>query len=113
MAGGAMNPLCTVDELAEFGGRALTVDGVELAVLRTPSGVQAWRNVCPHQGRSLHFGPDQFLFTPAGLLVCPHHGACFDLKTGSCTEGPCKGASLTPVALRIENGQVWLSEPLG
>lgn len=105
-----MSALCSVDELAEFAGLALTVDGVELAVIRTPDGVQAWRNVCPHQGRSLHFGPDQFLFTPAGLLVCPHHGACFDPRTGTCTEGPCKGASLTPVALRLENGQVWLAE---
>ncbi len=107
-----MNPLCRVDDLADFEGRALTVDGIELAVLRTPEGIQAWRNVCPHQGRSLHFGPDQFLFTPVGLLVCPHHGACFDPQTGDCTEGPCKGASLTPVALRIEDGAVYLVESM-
>lgn len=107
-----MNPLCGVDDLVEFGGRSLTIDGVELAVLRTPAGVQAWRNVCPHQARSLHFAPDQFLFTPTGLLVCPHHGACFDPLTGACTDGPCRGASLTPVSLRIEDGQVWLAESL-
>lgn len=107
-----MKTLCHLDELPELGGRALTVDGVELAILQTPAGVQGWRNVCPHQGRSLNFAPDQFLFTPAGLLVCPHHGACFDPLTGDCTEGPCKGSSLTPVALKIEKDQVWLAEDL-
>lgn len=107
-----MSALCRLEELASFAGRAVTVDGAELAILRLPTGVRGWRNVCPHQGRGLNLGPDEFLFTPAGLLVCPHHGASFDPLSGVCTDGPCKGSSLTPVALRIEDGVVWLAEPV-
>jgi len=38
--------------------------------------------------------------------MCGKHGALFELGTGQCLEGPCKGRSLTPVALTIIDGEV-------
>jgi nitrite reductase/ring-hydroxylating ferredoxin subunit len=105
-----MNRLCDLDSLPEHGAREFSAGQGDLFLVRTPAGVNAYRNVCPHQGRSMNFAPGEFLFTPDGLLVCPHHGARFDPLTGECTDGPCKGASLSPLAVRIEDGAVWLPE---
>jgi nitrite reductase/ring-hydroxylating ferredoxin subunit len=52
-------------------------------------------------GRSLDFAPGEFLLTQRGELVCPHHGATFDLATGTCVEGPCRGDALKAVEVDI------------
>lgn len=103
-----MSRLCALDALPEQGALGFTVGGRAIVVLVTPAGPQGFLNVCPHQGRSLDFAPGEFLFTASGLLVCPHHGACFDPLTGACTDGPCKGGALTPVALAMRDGALWL-----
>jgi len=72
--------------------------------------ILAYHNVCPHQGRSLNYAPDRFLFDPNGQLVCPHHGALFDIRSGICLQGPCKGAALGKVAVSVEDGQVVLAD---
>lgn len=109
-------PLCRLEDLAEGAGKDIllpTPEGMRYIMLfRHGDAVRAWLNTCPHQGRSLSWAPDQFLFDPVGNLVCPHHGACFDLADGFCVSGPCQGAKLTPVATRVENGQVLLAESL-
>jgi nitrite reductase/ring-hydroxylating ferredoxin subunit len=110
------HPLCKLEEMPVASAREVTLptaSGMRYLVLfRATDGVRAYLNCCPHQGRSLSYAPDQFLFDNDGRLVCPHHGACFDLDSGHCVSGPCLGASLTPVATRVENGQVLLAEPL-
>ena len=103
-----MNRLCTLDELPEQGALAFSVNGRDLVVLLTPAGARGYLNVCPHQGRSLDFAPGEFLFTPSGLLVCPHHGACFDPLDGACTHGPCQGAALTAVHMVERDGALWV-----
>ena len=105
-----MKKLCEVDEIVIGAGREFRSAGGFLAVFRCPDSVHAWLNVCPHQARSLNFAPDEFLFTGEGRLVCPHHGAEFDITSGDCLEGPCKGASLAPAPVTIKEGAVWLQE---
>lgn len=70
--------------------------------------VRAYVNACPHQGRSLNFAPDHFLLTPEHQLVCAQHGACFDLESGLCLEGPCRGAHLQAVPIRVDGEEIWL-----
>jgi nitrite reductase/ring-hydroxylating ferredoxin subunit len=72
--------------------------------------ILAYHNVCPHQGRSLNYAPDRFLFDPNGQMVCPHHGALFDIRSGICLQGPCQGAALRKVAVHIEQGNVLLTD---
>ncbi|NND45569.1 MAG: Rieske (2Fe-2S) protein [Xanthomonadales bacterium] len=104
--------LCRVEDLAEGSGKEVLLprpDGMRYLMLFRHGGeVRAWLNTCPHQGRSLSWAPDQFLFGDDGRLVCPHHGATFDLSDGHCVSGPCLGASLTPVSVRVEYGEVVL-----
>ncbi len=104
-----MKKLCAVDELAEGSAKAFDTPGGGIVLLLTVEGPRAWRNVCPHQGRSLDFAPGEFLFTPTGLLVCPHHGACFEPGSGACTDGPCQGSALTAVPVTVKDGHVWLA----
>jgi len=81
----------------------LAIDGEEesLILTRVAGRVQAFRNVCPHAGRRLDWAPGAFLIDQ-GRLVCAAHGASFDMASGLCVAGPCKGASLTPVALATD-----------
>lgn len=104
-------PLCSLAEIGE-GGKEIRIEGDAgpqwLMIFHRNGDLTAWRNVCPHQGRALNWAPDRFLFSPDGLLVCSHHGASFELPSGLCLDGPCKGANLTPVAVTVEDGTVYL-----
>jgi len=87
-------------------GKAVTVGNGEytdgLIVMRHVDGVSAWLNVCPHQGRMLNYAPGKLLQTDDGNIVCAAHGAVFDQRSGDCVAGPCKGACLRAVAVRID-----------
>lgn len=89
---------------------AVPGDGAQALILyRDGSRVTAWCNVCPHAGRRLDWAPGQFLRSRDGALVCAVHGATFDLTSGECTAGPCRGQTLGAVAVELRDGGVWLS----
>ena len=72
-----------------------------LVLLRAGDSLRAWLNVCPHAGRRLDWAPGKFL-VDQGRLVCAAHGASFELGAGECVAGPCRGASLTAVAVVVD-----------
>ena len=78
------------------------VDGEPQSIVLRRSGdrVQAWLNICPHAGRRLDYAPGKFLLDQ-GRLVCAAHGASFELDQGVCVAGPCRGASLVPLAVAV------------
>lgn len=86
------------------------IDGSAQSLLLVRHGgqVRGWRNVCPHAGRRLDWAPGKFLLSRTGALVCPAHGATFDLHDGHCLSGPCRGQWLQAVALQVRDGQVVL-----
>lgn len=80
-------------------------DGTEkpwpIVVVRWGRQVFGYVNKCPHDGVNLDWERQQFL-DPNGIrLMCGKHGALFELGTGMCLEGPCKGRALQPVPLGI------------
>ena len=85
-------------------------DAESLVVYRDADDVRAWLNICPHAGRRLDWAPGQFLKSRDGHLVCAAHGASFDLSDGTCVAGPCAGASLRSVAVRVEHGEVLIED---
>lgn len=107
--------LSTLDRLAD--GALVECEGVvdgvaeSLIVRRNGTDVHAWLNVCPHAGRRLDWAPGRFLVGKDGLLVCAVHGASFELPSGACVAGPCRGESLRAVPVRVEDGAVWIDEP--
>ncbi|MCM2355602.1 MAG: Rieske (2Fe-2S) protein, partial [Arenimonas sp.] len=68
---------------------------------RAGDSLRAWLNICPHAGRRLDWAPGKFL-VDQGRLVCAAHGASFELGAGVCVAGPCRGASLTAVAVAVD-----------
>lgn len=87
-------------------------DAESLIVRRSGGEVHAWLNVCPHAGRRLDWAPGQFLLSREGHLVCAAHGASFELPSGTCVAGPCRGQSLRAITLAVRDDGVWLEEPL-
>ncbi len=80
-----------------------------LFVVRWGNRVFGYINRCPHTGVNLDWERDQFL-DPSGLrLMCGKHGALFDIGTGHCVEGPCKGQALESVSVAVIDGDVCVS----
>ena len=86
-------------------------DGVErpwpIVVVRWGKQVFGYLNKCPHDGVNLDWERNQFLEPNYGIrLMCGKHGALFELGTGICVDGPCKGRSLTPVPLAVIDNEI-------
>jgi nitrite reductase/ring-hydroxylating ferredoxin subunit len=77
-----------------------------IIVVRWGRQVFGYVNKCPHDGVNLDWERNQFLDPNGVRLMCGKHGALFELGTGACVDGPCKGAGLTPVALTVLDGDI-------
>ena len=89
--------LCALD--VDIGGERESI-----IVHRVGNRVDAWLNICPHQGRRLDYAPGKFLID-RDRLVCAAHGASFRLADGRCVSGPCLGSSLRRVAVQEVGGE--------
>ena len=102
--------ICASEALAD-GGKGvrfeLSAHSTGFAV-RHFGRVHAFVNRCPHGGTELDWQPGEF-FEDSGLyLICSTHGALFEPGNGFCVAGPCRGASLEPLAVCERAGQVIL-----
>jgi len=107
--------ICSMNDIPSQKARGFQLMRVEddgtkrpwsILVVRWGRQVFGYVNKCPHDGVNLDWERNQF-FDPSGIrLMCGKHGALFELGTGQCLEGPCKGRGLTPVALTIIDGEV-------
>jgi nitrite reductase/ring-hydroxylating ferredoxin subunit len=82
----------------------------EVMVLREASGrIVAYRNLCRHLPVPLDGGTGELLTDDGAHLICGTHGALYRLGDGLCVEGPCEGASLEPLCVRVEAGRIYVS----
>jgi len=88
----AARPVVVADELQEGAGKALTVNGTEVAVFRCGNQLHALENRCPHAAGSLADGT-----VDGDEVICPLHGYRFNIRTGACSTDPALRAK--PVAL--------------
>lgn len=79
-----------------------------IVIVRWGRQVFGYENRCPHHGSPLDWERNQFLDSNNTRLMCGKHGALFELHTGTCLDGPCKGDSLTPVALAVLEDEICL-----
>ena len=68
--------------------------------------VRAFVNRCPHAGTELDWNPGEFFDETQLYLMCATHGALFEPGNGHCVAGPCRGASLEPLAVAERDGKV-------
>jgi len=104
--------LCPLEVIGDPGAKGLTLETPEgrreIVVVRRLGHVFAYENACPHIGTPLDFLPDRFLTQDGRHLLCSTHGALFEIATGFCIHGPCRGRSLKPVPVAVRAGQVVL-----
>lgn len=116
VAGWGEWPVCHLHELADPGARGFLVGDGDWPfrgfVVRSGDSVFAYANVCPHARHPLDMLPDEFLAQDGGVIRCASHGALFTPDTGECIAGPCVGARLMSLALRLnEDGTVLVRAP--
>ena len=76
-------------------------DGIVL--INFAGALTAFRNSCLHQDMPIHAG----YLARDGVLLCPWHNWCYDVKNGACLTAP--GAQLEQYVVRIEGDRVWVN----
>lgn len=98
--------LLAEDELWIGEMRGVVARGERLLVVRLEEQVCVYHDRCPHQGYPLSEGKLE-----QGIITCRVHEHRFDAATGAGVNP--RGSCLTPLASRIENGQLLVElEPL-
>ena len=75
--------VANLDQLHGDGPHALSGNGFDVVVVRTPAGLRAFEGRCPHQGALLGEGE-----LDGDKLVCRNHRWCFSVDTGQREGGP-------------------------
>jgi nitrite reductase/ring-hydroxylating ferredoxin subunit len=83
MKAGPFVRAANLDELKGSGPFALSANGVDVVVIRTPSGLRAFEGRCPHQGALLGEGE-----LDGDRLVCRNHRWRFKVDSGRRDGGP-------------------------
>ena len=97
--------VAAADEIPVGRGRAVTLEGLELAIFNEGQGrFYACSAACPHEGGPLADGA-----LVGGTIVCPWHGFDFDSRSGTCQVDPELSVSVYPV--RVEGGEVLVELP--
>ncbi|RQS60976.1 Rieske (2Fe-2S) protein [Burkholderia sp. Bp8963] len=108
--GGALCVAGAAHDAAPTDADAGSPDSADVVVLRRSDEAWAYRNVCPHFSIPLNYEPGTFWTYDAQWLMCAHHSAMFRFEDGRCVDGPCEGAGLTAVPVRIVGRQVFQSD---
>ena len=91
-----------VADLAATGRHVCELAGRSILLCRTGGEIVAVSNSCTHLGQPLEKGRIM-----SGRIYCPHHSACFDLRTGEAMSGPAV-TRLPCYPVRVETGRVWI-----
>ncbi|HEX5139373.1 MAG TPA: Rieske (2Fe-2S) protein [Dehalococcoidia bacterium] len=81
------------------------VGGKAVVVTRANGRFYALSDVCTHSGFTITPGT-----TDGETLLCPVHGAVFNIETGEPVEGPA-GDPLPVYSVRIEGDEVFVGQP--
>lgn len=99
--------LCRLEDIPDGEGRGFEVDsGEDILVVRRGDQAYGYLNICPHAASPLDWVENQFMNLDKSHILCATHGAEFRIEDGFCVLGPCRGRSLTPVAITIRGGEV-------
>lgn len=69
-------------------------------------GIYGYVNRCRHISLSLDWVDNQFFTEDRRYLMCANHGAMYEPTSGECQWGPCFGAFLQKVPLKISGRKI-------
>ncbi|HMN26923.1 MAG TPA: non-heme iron oxygenase ferredoxin subunit [Caldilineaceae bacterium] len=98
--------VAVVDEIPVGGRKLVEVDSVQVALFNLDGTIYAIEDVCTHDGGPLIEG----VLVNGCEIMCPRHGARFDIRTGAALSLPAFEPTNT-YAVRIEGNEVWLASP--
>ncbi|MEJ2043588.1 MAG: Rieske (2Fe-2S) protein [Reinekea sp.] len=103
-----MTELCAVSDLNEGSSIGFHSHRGPVFIVFYDGQIHIYKNRCPHRETNLEFLENQFLDDEGQLIQCSMHGALFEIKTGRCLSGPCRGDSLSKLDFKIQNGKIIL-----
>jgi anthranilate 1,2-dioxygenase ferredoxin component len=98
------HPLIADSELAVDGLHAMLANGWHVLIARNADGLFAMNDRCTHQASRLSTGRMR-----RGSIMCPLHGARFDMASGKCLGGAYRDLRTFPV--RITDGMIEVALP--
>jgi anthranilate 1,2-dioxygenase ferredoxin component len=96
--------ITTEQGFPEDGKYAAVVGGWHILIARTETGFVAFNDRCPHAASPLSSGRVR-----RGSIMCPLHGARFDLQNGQCIGGAYSPLKSFPV--RVNDGSIEVALP--
>jgi len=103
--------LCALDQLiASDKTSALLSNDQNFIVIRDSGNIFVYKNSCPHLNKQLATKSVDILDDGLDFIRCARHNALFTLDRGKCIMGPCRTQSLSKVAYRIFDKQLFVSE---
>jgi nitrite reductase/ring-hydroxylating ferredoxin subunit len=100
-----VHAICRLDELELDTGRSFTVAGHAIGVFRLDDGVYALHDRCTHGNGRLSDG-----YVDQGLIECPLHAGCFDIRSGRARSAPAT-IDVRSYPVRVEDGTVLVELP--
>lgn len=88
------------DEIAPGAYRVVDVDDLMIAVINVAGAFYAIQDVCTHDGSELTGGDIE-----GEEIICPRHGARFNIKNGAVLEGPAY-EDVPTFPVRIQDGMI-------
>lgn len=102
--------LCRVEDIPDGGSLTAAVAARPVILLRRGEAVWGYLNRCPHFSVTLETARGTVLTYEGQVLMCAHHSALFRFEDGLCIEGPCLGAALDALPLRVEEGCIYAGD---
>ena len=96
--------VASIEQVPRGGYKVIYFRNKEIVILNHNNRYYALDNLCPHRQAALCHGE-----ISDGALVCPWHGARFELETGKGLPGPHQ-TDIGSYTVTSENGDILLSE---
>lgn len=77
-------------------------------VVRMHGRAYGYVNRCAHVPVELDWEEGNFFDLSRTYLICSTHGAHYEINTGRCAMGPCKGKFLNPLKIVEHDGNIYL-----
>jgi 3-phenylpropionate/trans-cinnamate dioxygenase ferredoxin subunit len=99
--------VATLAEIPPGKSKLVEIEDVRVALFNLEGQVYAIEDVCTHDGGPLVEG----LILNQCEVMCPRHGARFDIRTGKALSFPAFEPT-NSYAVRIQNDEVWIESPI-
>ena len=99
--------VATVNDIPDGGSKLVEVDDVRVALFKLEDGIYAIEDVCTHDGGPLVEGE----VLDGCEVMCPRHGARFDIRTGAALSFPAFEAT-NSYEVKIEGDDILIESPL-